>query len=392
MKKVIFLFIIMLLFPAVVNADVLNRHVTIELKSNNHNVETVVKFKIKKDNSYINDTLYETNDIGIFESDLMLEDGNYELEIVEIPTNILSYTTKFTVDSDIVKHIVNFSEQKGTISIHRKGVFLINDSEVYIDGINTAEYEIYAKEDINSYTGIKYKKDELIDTITTYDGYSSIVLPIGSYYVIEKSVKNYLSYESRKDVTIDLNNIYNEIYINTLHQPLEINTNIDYKLCSKENIIIDDKIVVYKNTCFDNKSKYYYLPYGQYLFISDINNQTIDFNEENTLFEFIHKDDQNENINDDEKLNTDNEVDNGINNDIVNIDKNDDGLNDQNNNIENSYSSDIKSTIPTNNQSIENDDIVVNDKNSMPITSSRSNKYSLLISGLIFIVISIIKK
>ncbi len=406
MKKILIL-VALLLMPSFVSASTIERNVKIQFESESNTIETKIKFRIKDENDYINDTIYETNTKGIFNGKISLDEKTYYVEIVDIPSNIVSYTTSFEVTSNDIVHNVDFDEQQGLISIRRQGIFFLNDTKTYISDIKDAKYQIYAKEKINSYTGKKFAKDELVGTVTTSHGFASMELPFGKYYFKEESIDDYFKDPETYNVTIDLEHIYNDIYISTLHNPLEIESNIDYDLCLDEDITVDDKVVATKGTCYGQKDKYY-VPYGRYILKIGSQEQVINFDKSNHSFEF--QEDCPEDLIDEDSSDRDDEEDDGTDEDYdYDEDEDDDNVSikaEYNGTGLGSIEDDINvededqentNHLPkiqeiSNNVEKSSPNVTEISNNKMPVTSSRTNHYSLALSGLMFIILSILKK
>lgn len=156
---------------------------------------------------YVGGKVYDeftTDENGIMTTYLKLEAGNYKLIEVSSPLGYLLNLDdmSFTIGSDthyatttygpIVT--IRFANKpiKGQIEIHKKGEsFIIDDGKYSYEEkpLKNVVYEIYAKEDILSSdkNTIYYKKDELVDRITTDNkGYAiSKKLYLGTYYIVE---------------------------------------------------------------------------------------------------------------------------------------------------------------------------------------------------------------
>lgn len=152
---------------------------------------------------------FKTDETGKFITYLKLEAGNYKLIETASPKNYLLNSDGLTFTIGDGTHYnyttygafvtVYFKDQvvKGQIEVNKKGesVVIENGSFTYEEiPLDNVTYEIYANEDILSSDGtlLHYKKDQLVDTITTdKDGYAiSKKLYLGSYYMIEVSTKD----------------------------------------------------------------------------------------------------------------------------------------------------------------------------------------------------------
>ncbi len=175
---------------------------------------------------------YRINAEGYLVTPETLKIGRYELREVEAPngyiqngyegkiTNGTTTSTKkaavqFTIgpnesnyeypEIDVATAIVDqYNEQMlGEIKITKTGEFITGTkagengltTQYGLAGIQSAEFEVYAKEDIKTQynsDAVKYKKDTLIGTITTNaDGIAYLDnLPIGKYYIKEIKAGN----------------------------------------------------------------------------------------------------------------------------------------------------------------------------------------------------------
>ncbi len=434
MKKIlIFVMLLAIIMPISVNAST-NKNVKIQFVSNDNQINSVIKFRVKNDN-FINDIIYETDSNGIFNGNIELDDAIYELVIVEAPSNISIHSILFDATDSNISFVADFEERTGKVIIERKGTLNIDGNEIKFGPLNDVVYEIYAKEDIISKGSIKYSKDQHVKTIITHNGTATTILPFGNYYVKEREISTFYTLGINIEITLNSANSGFHNIISTVHKPLMIRTNVDYKLCSDEKIVVKnssfDVLTIDKGTCFDIR-EYYNLPYGKYRFIADTLNAEIDFREDNDYFEYFMNDKDNtqdkvEEPNKDSENNQDKaeepDKDSENNQDKVeepdkDSENNQDKVEEPNKDSENnqdkveepnkdSENSQDKVDEPTNN--LGKDDSVSSDiksptlnkvnsvKNTtsdtkMPVTSSRSNKYSLLISGIVLLILSIIKK
>lgn len=150
--------------------------------------------------------VFETDSNGILITPYALKSGNYRLE--EVDQKIDKYlwnkeSVLFTIgenaplynDKDYgVLAIVKFANTRvlGEVEINKNGEELIIENGTYHYNkikLNDVVYELFANEDIKSGDGtLIYKKDSLIGTYKTQDGYIKISnLFLGKYYLLEKS-------------------------------------------------------------------------------------------------------------------------------------------------------------------------------------------------------------
>lgn len=150
--------------------------------------------------------VFETDSNGVLITPYALKSGNYLLE--EVDQVIDKYlwnkeSVEFTVGEDAELYVdkdygvlvtVKFAntQVKGEVDITKYGEELVIEDgtyhyeEIKLDGV---VYELYASEDIISGDGtLVYKKNELIGTYETKDGYLKVSdLFLGKYYFLEKS-------------------------------------------------------------------------------------------------------------------------------------------------------------------------------------------------------------
>lgn len=182
--------------------------------------------------------VFETDSNGVLITPYALKSGNYLLE--EVDQVIDKYlwnkeSVEFTVGEDAELYLdkdygvlvtVKFAntQVKGDVDITKYGEELVIEDgtyhyeEIKLDGV---VYELYASEDIISGDGtLVYKKNELIGTYETKDGYLKVSdLFLGKYYFLEKStVGNHvldttkhefeLKYKDQYTPTVSLNFTY----------------------------------------------------------------------------------------------------------------------------------------------------------------------------------------
>ncbi len=167
--------------------------------------------------------LFSTNSEGFFLTPEPLEKGNYQLEEVTAPNGYKKIDTpiQFVVDQDsetIVDEVYGkimilevYNESlKGELNIIKKGEnFQVETDKYYYEyhPLENISFNIYAEEDILMGDGTKlYSKDELVSEKTTdKEGYISINLPLGKYYVIETAfLDGYI--ENTKKYSVELTN------------------------------------------------------------------------------------------------------------------------------------------------------------------------------------------
>lgn len=348
MKKYIILFLSFLLMS---NVYAKEPNVKIDISSDGHVIDSVIKFKILDGDKSINDTIYKTNNKGYFEGNINIDKSTYLLEVVEAPSNILTYKAILRVVDGKIDMKINYNEITGTISIRRYGTIELNENKIHSMG-QISEYEIIAAETIDSHTGTKFKKNEIAKTVKTEYGYGHAILPLGKYYVREKNTYGYIKDNNTYTYELTETKRFFEHSIDTKHLPLKIETNEDYKLCLIDDILNDREpyLVMEKGKCFD-KHDSYHIPYGKYILKTKEEEKIIDFNQDNT--EFVYKKNTEPNF--------------------QNIDNNSN-----------------KSYIPKTTENIiveHNPQTIQNIE--MPKTDGRKSKSFLLLNGLLFLIIGI---
>ncbi len=208
------------------DGEVMARLKLVKIDSNSKKVlmKDGIKFKIKNldTNKYVCQNVtypkaekiceFETTD-GMFITPYLLEAGNYQIEEVEnqlIPGYLWNKTpllfsindnSDFIYDDELgVILEVRFENKEvmGEVNIHKVGekVSLEDNTFHYEDiDLDGVIYELYASDDIHSGDGtLIYKKDTLIDSYTTKDGYINIKnLYLGKYYLVEsKTLDGYI--------------------------------------------------------------------------------------------------------------------------------------------------------------------------------------------------------
>ena len=204
------------------------------------NILKEASFKIKdlNSNNYINNgEIFKTKN-GIIELDI--KGGKYLLEEIIPPVGyIKDKNIEFSINSDeeIVLNIYN-KKQIGKIKILKYGKLLNNK----LIKLSNVKFNLYAKEDILDNNKIIYKKDELIEILTTNNSIAiSKDLPIGKYYIKEiETLTGFYIDENIYD--IDLNNKQDEQLI--IKEIELINKKIVYPKTSNKDIIINT-IVTY---------------------------------------------------------------------------------------------------------------------------------------------------
>ena len=278
----------------------------IKFKEGNDSIINKIKFKIYNhdtSNYILNGKIFESNNFGYFKSDFKINPGNYEIEYVDIPSPYIvsKLPNKFTldenseVDDEFRYQVVSYLEQPyGILKINR-GVTKF-DKSIY--KLNNIEYDIYSySNNYDNKSNLIYKKDQLVTTITTIDGYAEVKLPLGRYYVVERDNNYGVKKSAKQFATFKYVDSTTEYYISEkeLISPLprydiSINTykeNIDttysgYEYFKYDVVALDDVYyfndliykkgeIVYKLKSDVNGyiSKNFILPPGNYILIED---------------------------------------------------------------------------------------------------------------------------
>lgn len=188
---------------AKIKVNIINKETKEQIRKSN------IKFKIKNKDTgeyvwYNGNSIYITNEDGMFITENYLDKGNYSLEQIENQdlTNYLwnSSNLDFTVSEDtdydkiddtyIITLNFEMEEAKGGINVSVIGETyqVENNHYVYSDiFIPTFSFKLYAASDIYSNNNIKvYSKDDLIgDYNFTESNHQVLDLYFGEYYLIQ---------------------------------------------------------------------------------------------------------------------------------------------------------------------------------------------------------------
>lgn len=241
------------------NLDIFNNKFKTKIKVINKDSETMdyikneASFKIfdVEINKYIemnNSTIFKTDINGSFVTPFPLEAGSYILEEVSNPNGyyglikkkfvIDEFINTYSIDNDLLFDIDVLNDPiKGQIKINTQG--FINDKYINMDNVY---FELYANNDIVFNDKLFYKKDDLIETLVTKDGFVlSKILQPGNYYLKEVKTNDGFILDD-KVYFIDLND-KNSNYILK-----ELNI-INYSIPLKEDIveIINKTPIIFNN-------------------------------------------------------------------------------------------------------------------------------------------------
>lgn len=262
-----------------------------------------IKFKIKDldNDKYIcenENCIFETNGNGEILTKLSL--GNYQLEQIQ-DQKLYNYLWKdetliFNINEENINKEVEIifesSREKGSLELLVKGEKIILENETFNyeqTSLENASYGLYANEDIYVLENIKYKKDELIEELTTnkFGNIHIDNLELGKYYLKQIS--------SNLDNIIDNNKYIFEIKYDDINKKIELKNflpkaTLEYKIDNdnlNENILIEIYLLqsnklIYKEYINNlDKIKVPNLPLGKYHLKEIINNKE----DKNTTFE-----------------------------------------------------------------------------------------------------------
>lgn len=203
----------------------ISAYLELQFLENEKPIKGSVKFKIRKDDAWIE---YTTNENGYFLSSELFTKGSYDVSIIEVPkyseviqNNFIVTVNQDTIDENRTVHYSNVLEhKKGTYHLYRTGT-LLNQKEMPLENVT---YELYASKDIYDDEELMYKKGQKIKEIKTdIEGKLSIRdLLFGSYYLKEIEP---VSFEPIKEkIYFDINEERTVLYehINSGHLPLKI--------------------------------------------------------------------------------------------------------------------------------------------------------------------------
>lgn len=210
-------------------------------KENNKNIEGTITFKIKNnDNTYFkyNDIEeFKTDSSGKYISEFYLEEGNYEIEVIDVPNYYILKDNNFLFDinedsklKDDTLYIEDYIDrQKAIINIERVIEIIKKSDQLNYDLIPVSNigYGIYASNDIyDPFNQLIYKKDQFIGEVITNDSGIGItqVLPLGKYYI--KEIKNG-TYEPDISIYESILN-YSDKYTKIVEDKIYIQTNYNY--------------------------------------------------------------------------------------------------------------------------------------------------------------------
>ena len=280
-------------------------------KENNRNIEDIITFKIKnKDNTYFkyNDVEeFKTDVSGKYISEFYLEEGNYEIEIIDVPNyyilkdnNLMFNINEDSKLNDDTLYIEDYVDrQKAIINIERVMEIIKLDNKLNYDLIPLSNigYGIYASNDIyDPFNELIYEKDQFISEVITNDlGITiSLILPLGEYYI--KEIKNDTYVPDLNIYESSLN--YSDKYTKIVEDKIYIQTNYDY--LNIDIKVEGDKYLDEQNRCDKEIINLENVIYGIYSSDSVYQNNELLFSKDELIVTF--KTDEEGKINDKIKL------------------------------------------------------------------------------------------
>lgn len=272
-----------------INVKAVNKYsmkLDIDFRNQNtkNNVKGKIKFKVKnlETNEYLNNgEIFETTDTGNYKSDFYVEEGKYQIELVEVfPNYVQTEGTTFEIMEDSTKEMIHvddyINEATGNIEIHRYfDMTEIGKNKIDVPNV---QYEIYAKDSIlDTENDLIYDQDQLISTIITDESGQAMIedLPLGNYYIkeyleddsITKAEDTYnISLEYQDDQTTPvISKLQIETKPGTFHWYQEVEEhkincvnnnceekdrdleNIEYGIYAKEDIVVNEEIIFKKD-------------------------------------------------------------------------------------------------------------------------------------------------
>lgn len=280
-------------------------------KENNRNIEDIITFKIKnKDNTYFkyNDVEeFKTDVSGKYISEFYLEEGNYEIEIIDVPNyyilkdnNLMFNINEDSKLNDDTLYIEDYVDrQKAIINIERVMEIIKLDNKLNYDLIPLSNigYGIYASNDIyDPFNELIYEKDQFISEVITNDSgiTISLILPLGEYYI--KEIKNDTYVPDLNIYESSLN--YSDKYTKIVEDKIYIQTNYDY--LNIDIKVEGDKYLDEQNRCDKEIINLENVIYGIYSSDSVYQNNELLFSKDELIVTF--KTDEEGKINDKIKL------------------------------------------------------------------------------------------
>lgn len=211
--------------------DKVNSYIELNFQYNGEPIDGAVTFQLIGEETYT----YKTDRNGYFISDDVYEEGQYKIKVTEIPRKYVLLEPEFeiTIKDDFidseqkVTHTKDLKLKTGVVELTRNG-----NLETGLVPINNSVFELYR---------IISKNIELINTYQTDDNGKIEIenIPVGRYYLIEKSLEEYELYNEKISFEIEEQDQIIKKEIITDHLPLKIiineTQNYNYYLVDEDN-------------------------------------------------------------------------------------------------------------------------------------------------------------
>lgn len=213
-----------------------------------------------------------TNETGYAKSDL-LPYGQYYLQEITAPNGYVLDTAQypFTISTDGQVITINATDknQMGQIQGTKTGEVLTGSdfrltelgmmyAPIYeVQGLQNAEYEIYAKTDITTPEGtVKYTAGQLVETVTTDENgqFTSRQLYLGTYVIKEKTAPNgYVQDTTEYEVTLSYGGQNQNVVLSSISLSNE-----------RQKVIVSLKKEMEQHTVYPNEEAYKDIQFGLY--------------------------------------------------------------------------------------------------------------------------------
>lgn len=213
-----------------------------------------------------------TNETGYAKSDL-LPYGQYYLQEITAPNGYVLDTAQypFTISTDGQVITINATDknQMGQIQGTKTGEVLTGSdfrltelgmmyAPIYeVQGLQNAEYEIYAKTDITTPEGtVKYTAGQLVETVTTDENgqFTSRQLYLGTYVIKEKTAPNgYVQDTTEYEVTLSYGGQNQNVVLSSISLSNE-----------RQKVIVSLKKEMEQHTVYPDSDTYKDVQFGLY--------------------------------------------------------------------------------------------------------------------------------
>lgn len=213
-----------------------------------------------------------TDETGYAKSDL-LPYGQYYLQEITAPNGYVLDTAQypFTISTDGQVITINATDknQMGQIQGTKTGEVLTGSdfrltelgmmyAPIYeVQGLQNAEYEIYAKTDITTPEGtVKYTAGQLVETVTTDENgqFTSRQLYLGTYVIKEKTAPNgYVQDTTEYEVTLSYGGQNQNVVLSSISLSNE-----------RQKVIVSLKKEMEQHTVYPNEEAYKDIQFGLY--------------------------------------------------------------------------------------------------------------------------------